>query len=120
MAEAEINIPLSVATADKVRELLDKQIRPKLKAHQGDIELVEITPERFAKVKLTGACATCPGAQQTLLEVVEADIMKYCPEIQGAILAGTVSDELINQALTILRKPGNRQLQEFKRHMDIT
>lgn len=90
-----------------ISDIIEQKIRPVLQSHHGDIELVEVTSDGYVKVKLTGACATCPGAQQTLSEVVEANLREICPEIQGVIPVYQVSDELINQALKILRKNKN-------------
>lgn len=89
---------------EKIQEILEQKVRPALMAHNGDIELVEITSDGFVKVKLTGACASCPGAQQTMSELVEESIREVCPEIKGVIPIHQVSDELIDQALKILRK----------------
>lgn len=89
---------------EKVAAIIAEKIRPSLQAHQGDIELVEITPDGIVKVKLTGACATCPGAQQTMSDVIERTLMEACPEIKGVVAISAVSDDLINQALKILRK----------------
>lgn len=90
-----------------ISDIIEQKIRPVLQSHHGDIELVEVTSDGYVKVRLTGACATCPGAQQTLSEVVEANLREICPEIQGVIPVYQVSDELINQALKILRKNKN-------------
>jgi Fe-S cluster biogenesis protein NfuA len=87
-----------------IGQIIEQKIRPLLNAHQGDIELVEITSDGYVKVRLTGACATCSGAQQTLSEVVEAKLKEACPEIQGVIPVFQVSDDLIRQALRIIRK----------------
>lgn len=92
---------------ENIALIINEQIRPSLNQHQGDIELVEITDDGFVKVRLTGACAACPGAQQTLSEVVEARLKESCPEIKGVLPIFQVSDELISQALKILRKGGN-------------
>ena len=89
---------------DKVTKIIDRKIRPLLQEHQGDLELVEITADGFVKVKLTGACAACPGAQQTLSDIVEANLKEACPEIRGVIPVFQVNDDLIAQALKILRK----------------
>lgn len=89
---------------DKIPQLIEEKIRPILQAHQGDVELVEITSDGIVKVKLTGACATCPGAQQTLSDVVEAELMEVCPEVKGVISVSQVSEDLIQQALKILNK----------------
>lgn len=88
----------------KVEEVLAQKVRPVLNAHDGDIELLDVTPDGYVKVKLTGACSACPGAQQTLSEVVEAALKETCPEIKGVIPVFQVSDDLIDAALKILRK----------------
>jgi Fe-S cluster biogenesis protein NfuA len=89
---------------DKIAQIIEQKIRPILNVHQGDIEFVEITADGFVKVRLTGACRTCPGAQQTLSEVVETALKEVCPEIKGVIPVYQVSDDLLKQALKILRK----------------
>lgn len=89
---------------EKVREILSQKVLPVLQKHNGGIELVEVTPDGYVKVKLTGACSACPGAQQTMSEIVEADLKEACPEIKGVIPVHQVSDELIQEALAILRK----------------
>ena len=91
---------------EKIRETINQKIRPHLNAHHGDIELIEVTSDGYVKVKLSGACSTCPGAQQTMSEVVEAALKETCPEIQGVVAVSQVSDELIDQALKILRRKG--------------
>lgn len=88
----------------KITQLIEEKVRPILQAHQGDIELVEITSDGIVKVKLTGACAACPGAQQTLSDVVEAELMAVCPEVKRVISVSQVSENLIQQALKILNK----------------
>lgn len=90
--------------AAKIEKVIEEKIRPVLQAHQGDVEFLEITADGFVKVRLTGACATCPGAQQTLSEVVETELQEAFPELKGVIPVFQVSDELINEALKIIRK----------------
>ena len=89
---------------DKIAQVIEEKIRPILQAHQGDIELVEVTSDGIVKVKLFGACATCAGAQQTLSNLVEAELMAVCPALKGVIPVCQVSEDLIQQALKILHK----------------
>ena len=89
---------------DKIEEIISRKIRPVLRADNGDIALLEITSDAIVKVRLSGACATCPSAGRTLSELVSSELMEACPEIKGVIQVNQVSDELINQALSILRK----------------
>lgn len=92
---------------NQVAEIIERKIRPLLQEHQGDLELVEITADGYVKVRLTGACATCPGAQATLSEVIESQLRQACPEINGVVPVYQVNEDLINQALKILRKDRN-------------
>ena len=64
----------------KVISIID-QIRPYLVQDGGDIEFVELTPENVVKVRLQGACGTCPHAKMTLKNGVEQTIKHYLPEI---------------------------------------
>jgi Fe-S cluster biogenesis protein NfuA len=92
----------------KIREVIARKVLPVLQEHNGGIELLEVTPDGFVKVKLTGACSACPAAQQTITEVVEAALKEECPEIKGVIPVYQISDELINMALAMLRKGKNK------------
>ena len=98
-----------MVSMEEISQIINSEIRPLLQAHNGDIELLEITADGYVKVKLSGACAICPGAQQTLSEVVESALKEVCPEIKGVVPVHQVSDHLINEALTILRKHGRQQ-----------
>ncbi len=89
---------------DMLQKVIEAKIRPVLQSHNGDIELVEVTAEGYVKVRLTGACAACPGAQQTISEVVETALREVCPEIKGVIQVTQVNQDLIDMALKILRK----------------
>ena len=88
---------------NKIAQIIEDKIRPLLQSHQGDIEYLGTTEEGFVRVRLTGACSTCSGAQQTLAEIVETAIRVECPEIKGVIPVFEVSDDLIQQALRMIR-----------------
>lgn len=93
-----------------IRTIIEQKIRPALNAHQGDIELVQVTSDGFVKVRLIGACSSCPGSRQTLTEFVETIIKTECPEIKGVVPEYGVSDELVAEALKLLRKDRSRKL----------
>ncbi len=71
----------------KVKEIIDNTIRSSLKADGGNIELVEITDSGIVRVKLQGACATCPFSQLTMAMGVERTIKEAIPEIERVELA---------------------------------
>lgn len=66
---------------DKVEEIISR-IRPSLQADGGDIELVSID-DNVVKVRLKGACGSCPMSQMTLKNGVEAIIRQNLPEIKS-------------------------------------
>lgn len=66
----------------RVLEALDT-IRPYLQADGGDVDLVELdNVEKIVRVRLTGACGSCPSAQMTLKAGVERKIQEFAPEIK--------------------------------------
>jgi Fe-S cluster biogenesis protein NfuA len=65
---------------EKVEAALEK-IRPSLQADGGDVELVDVT-DGVVKVRLTGACGTCPMATMTLKSGVERIVKEEVPEVK--------------------------------------
>ncbi|GMU87172.1 MAG: hypothetical protein AMXMBFR48_24130 [Ignavibacteriales bacterium] len=57
-------------------------VRPYLNADGGDVELINITPDGIVKVKLTGACSSCPMSQMTLRAGVERALIREVPGIR--------------------------------------
>ena len=69
--EAERPAELSPFRFSKdVEKTLDEYVRPMLQKDGGNLELLDIK-DRLVYVKLTGACAGCVGAGQTLKLMVE-------------------------------------------------
>ena len=69
---------------DKVKDII-KAIKPNLKSHGGDIELVGTDEDKTVKVRLTGACSGCPGAQMTLKQGVERLLKEKIPEVKEVV-----------------------------------
>jgi len=67
---------------EKVKEILD-QIRPALQADGGNVELIEVTDQGIVKVKLTGACGSCPMSTYTLKMGIEQRLKDMIPEVKG-------------------------------------
>ena len=68
------------ALAVKINEALE-ELRPHLKADGGDMELVEITDEGVARVRLLGACSDCSMSIMTIKAGLEEAVKKVAPEI---------------------------------------
>ena len=69
---------------EKVEKAIAK-IRPHLQMDGGDIELVEVTADGIVKVRLTGACGSCPMAQITMKHGVERVLKEEVPEIKEVV-----------------------------------
>jgi Fe-S cluster biogenesis protein NfuA len=68
---------------EKVEEVIE-QIRPNLQADGGDIELVEVD-DGIVKVRLTGACGSCPMSQMTLKMGVEKTLKEKISGIKEVL-----------------------------------
>ncbi len=67
---------------EKVENALDT-IRPYLDADGGNVSIEEITPENIVRLKLLGACGSCPMSIMTLKAGIEQAIKRAVPEIEG-------------------------------------
>ncbi|MDY6856882.1 MAG: NifU family protein [Thermodesulfobacteriota bacterium] len=68
---------------EQVEEVL-KEIRPGLQADGGDIELIDVN-DGVVKVRLMGACGSCPMSQMTLKMGVEKSLQEKIPEIKEVV-----------------------------------
>jgi Fe-S cluster biogenesis protein NfuA len=70
---------------DEMKERVEKaleKIRPALQADGGNIELVDVV-DGVVKVRLTGACGSCPMSQMTLKMGVERALKQQVPEVKS-------------------------------------
>jgi len=66
---------------EKIEKALD-EIRPALQADGGNVELVDVTVEGVVKVRLTGACGSCPMSTYTLKMGIETKLKELIPEVK--------------------------------------
>jgi len=90
-APAEVEIPAAVMAEHEAEHLspyrlgkqiettIEEVIRPLLRAEGGDIDLVDIQQNRVY-CRLTGICAACPGADQTIKLLVERHLKEQVDE----------------------------------------
>ncbi|MCC5645615.1 NifU family protein [Nostoc sp. CHAB 5824] len=76
----ELVKPPKPPLAQRIQTALE-EVRPGLKSHNGDVELVAIKPPDTVEVRLIGTCSSCPASTLTLSQGVEQAIKNYCPEI---------------------------------------
>jgi Fe-S cluster biogenesis protein NfuA len=88
-----------------IQSVLDRRVRPVLKAHNGEIELTGIEEGGIVRLRLLGACATCMGAEQTVSDIIVASIRESCPWVRDVRVGTGVSDDLVREALRFLKRP---------------
>jgi len=67
-----------------VDEALD-DVRPHLAVDGGNIEVVEVTPDKVVKIKWLGNCENCSMSAMTMRAGVEEAIKSRLPEIKKVI-----------------------------------
>lgn len=69
-----------MSVEERVQEVLDK-LRPFIQRDGGDVELVEIE-DGIVRVRLLGACGSCPSSTITLKAGIERALMEEVPEVK--------------------------------------
>jgi len=69
---------------EKIEKVLEK-IRPSLQIEGGDVELIEVTDDGKVKVRLQGACSSCPMSTMTLKMGIEKALKDEIPEVKEVI-----------------------------------
>lgn len=64
---------------EQVKTVIEK-IRPSLQADGGDVQLISVE-DNVVKLRLAGACGSCPLSQMTLKNGIEKIIKQEIPEI---------------------------------------
>lgn len=65
---------------DQVEEVLDK-LRPYLQRDGGDVQLVDVE-EGIVKLRLMGACGSCPSSTITLKAGIERALLEEIPGVK--------------------------------------
>ena len=70
---------------EKIKKIIEEQIAPMLRTHNGDCEFVALKPNNVVEVKLQGACRGCSSALLTLKGFVLATLQAEIPEITDVV-----------------------------------
>ena len=92
---------------EQIEKVLDDQVRPMLKAHGGDVKLIEVK-DGVVFVNLLGACVGCPSADLSTKGFIEDTLKAATPEIQKVELEQNIDPEMVALARKILHSGGGR------------
>lgn len=73
-------MPLTIENVEKVLD----ELRPFLMADGGNVEIVEIDGP-VVKVRLQGACGSCPSSTMTLKMGIERKMRESIPEVSEVV-----------------------------------
>lgn len=87
---------------EELEKLLDEKVRPTLRLHGGDIQVLSVE-DGVLRFRFLGHCSGCPSATLTTRQLVEEEVVSALPQIQRVELVETVSEDLLAQARALLR-----------------
>ncbi len=69
---------------EQVEKALE-EVRPYLQMEGGNVELIDVTEDGIVKVRLKGACGSCPMSTYTLKEGIEKKIKEMVPGVKEVV-----------------------------------
>jgi Fe-S cluster biogenesis protein NfuA len=82
--------PLDLET--RVRHALE-EVKPRLGLHGGSVELLGVSPEGRAQLRLQGNCHECPSSRLTLRYSIEEALSMAAPDLAGLDVEGLADEE---------------------------
>lgn len=86
---------------NKIESFIEKNIRPYLNSHGGDVEIVSFD-NNILRVKLIGQCMTCPASADTFDESIKDVLLSEFKELKDVILVNDIPQDMLDMALKIL------------------
>ena len=93
----------------RILDALEK-VRPYLRSHGGNVELIDISENGDVRLRLQGSCNGCPSSAMTLKLAIEETIDEYAPDVNGLHVEGVVETKLSSGFIPI-QKLKESQLQ---------
>jgi len=67
----------------QVDRVLD-EMRPYIHSHGGEVNVLEVTDDRVARLQMIGSCNGCPMSMLTMRLGIERLLAEKLPELKGA------------------------------------
>ncbi len=79
------------ATAELSTEELEEQVdrvldemRPYIRSHGGEVNVLEVTEDKVARIQMLGSCNGCPMSMLTMRLGIERLLAEKMPQLSGA------------------------------------
>jgi Fe-S cluster biogenesis protein NfuA len=83
------------SNAGRVDSVISERIRPGVNADGGDVELVQLTDDGIAIVRMMGSCNGCPSSAATLKGAIEKTLLFFCGDIVKEVQQAPTETETI-------------------------
>lgn len=90
-----------------LEQLLEELVRPALRDHGGDVELVSYE-DGVLRLKMLGRCAGCPAATMTNETLIEGQLKPLLPELREVSLIHPIDESLLDMARSLMKGSGAR------------
>ena len=87
----------------EIDALLEERVRPFLREHGGDVEILSYE-DGILRLRMLGCCAGCPAANLTNESLIEEELRKVMPNLKQVILVQQVSEVLLDEARRLLTR----------------
>jgi Fe-S cluster biogenesis protein NfuA len=67
-------------------------VRPYMESHGGDVQLVQLTDDGFARLRLEGSCHGCSASRATLESAITRALEEHCPDLAGLEVGGVLEE----------------------------
>jgi len=102
--------------AYEVEKVIAERIRPGVNSDGGDVELVDLTDDGVAVVRLKGACNGCPSSDATLKHAIEKTLLHFCGEYVKSVRQEEPITQVNLESATIGEFAGNTDLPSVISH----
>lgn len=79
----------------RIKTVLEEQVRPFLKSHGGDVTLVDYQ-SGVLTVELLGSCVGCPSADLSTKAFIEDAVGRAVPEVRAVELFLSISPDILD------------------------
>jgi len=90
---------------EKIEQIIQEKVKPKLNENYGDIELLNVN-DGVVEIKLSGNSIECPSLKFIIVDLIERQLKENIPEIKQVVLVNELDEELRETVKKIFKKKG--------------
>ncbi len=86
-ADRSVKESAAVAAIEELETRVDQvldEMRPYIHSHGGEVNVLEVTDEKVARIQMLGSCNGCPMSMLTMRLGIERLLAEKVPELKGA------------------------------------